>query len=227
MVSFIQISGPIGMSLQRSFPRKLMICNKPVFPALMIVLASLATPAAAKGDAAKGQASAAACAACHGLDGNSAIPTNPNLAQQHSEYLAKQLAEFKSGARANAIMSGMAAALSPETMGDLAAYFSARPVKHAGTRDKELAAKGAKLYRGGDSSRGLPACSGCHSPSGAGIPAQYPRLAGQHQEYTLAQLKAFRSGERANDGNAMMRSIASKLSDSDMIAVAEYVAGLK
>ncbi|MBK8016367.1 MAG: c-type cytochrome [Betaproteobacteria bacterium] len=191
------------------------------------LLVAVSAHAAAKGDSAKGQAAAAACAACHGPDGNSMIPTNPSLAQQHPEYIAKQLAEFKSGTRANPIMAGMAAMLTPESMNDVGAFFGQQKLRHAGTRDKDLAAKGQKLYRGGDTARGIPACSGCHSPSGAGIPAQYPRLGGQHQEYTAAQLKAFRAGERANDANSMMRAIAAKLSDAEISALSEYVAGLK
>jgi cytochrome c553 len=155
------------------------------------------------------------------------IPTNPSLAQQHADYIAKQLAEFKNGTRANAIMAGMAAGLTSEAMNDLGAYFQKQKLRHTGARDRELAAKGRKLYRGGDVARGIPACSACHSPTGAGMPAQYPRIGGQHAEYTLAQLKAFRAGERANDTNAMMRSVAAKLTDADMASVAEYIAGLK
>ncbi len=197
--------------------------------AVAAVLAALvSTPAlAAKGDPAKGQGMAAACAACHGPNGNSMIPTNPNLAQQHGDYIAKQLAEFKAGTRNNAIMAGMAAGLTPETMADLGAYYERQKVKRPGARDKALAVEGRKLYRGGDPARGLPACSSCHSPTGAGIPAQYPRIGGQHQEYTVAQLKAFRAGERANDANSMMRSVAAKLTDKEMSALAEYLAGLK
>jgi cytochrome c553 len=194
--------------------------------ALVAAIASM--PAlAAKGDPGRGQGLSAACAACHGADGNSMIPSNPSLAQQHGDYIAKQLAEFKAGTRANAIMAGMAAGLTPEAMADLGAYFARQKAKPSGARDTALVEAGRKLYRAGDAARGLPACSSCHSPSGAGIPAQYPRLAGQHQEYTLAQLKAFKAGERANDSGAMMRSIAAKLTDQEMAALAEYTAGLK
>ena len=195
--------------------------------ALAAALASLASPVFARGDAARGQAAAGACIACHGADGNSMIPTNPSLAAQHPEYIAKQLAEFKSGARANAIMAGMAAALTPESMADLGAHFSAQKLRHAGTRDRSLAEKGRRLYRGGDSARGIPACAGCHSPTGAGIPAQYPRLGGQHPEYTATQLRSFRAGERANDSGAMMRTVAARLTDAEIAALSEYVAGLK
>jgi cytochrome c553 len=195
--------------------------------ATAMLLAATGQPALAKGDPAKGQSVAGACAACHGPDGNSMIPSNPSLAQQHGDYIAKQLAEFKSGTRANAIMAGMAAGLSPEAMSDLGAYFEQQKLRHAGARDRELAAKGRQLYRGGDPARAIPACSSCHSPTGAGMPAQYPRLGGQHAEYTLTQLKAFRAGERANDANAMMRSVAAKLTDAEMAALSEYIAGLK
>jgi cytochrome c553 len=198
-----------------------------LFLATAILLATAGQSALAKGDPAKGQALAGACSACHGPDGNSMIPTNPSLAQQHADYTAKQLAEFKNGTRANAIMAGMAAGLTSEAMNDLGAYFQNQKLRHTGARDRELAAKGRKLYRGGDVARGIPACSACHSPTGAGMPAQYPRIGGQHPEYTLAQLKAFRAGERANDSNAMMRSVAAKLTDADMASVAEYIAGLK
>lgn len=181
----------------------------------------------AHGDPAKGQALAAVCGACHGPDGNSAIAVNPNLAQQHPAYIAKQLENFKSGARANAIMAPMAANLSADDMKNLGAYFASQKLRPAAAKDRDLVTLGQKLYRGGDPERGLPACAACHSPTGAGIPAQYPRLSGQHPDYTIAQLKAFRAGERANDANSMMRSIAAKMTDREMAALAEYSAGLR
>lgn len=199
-------------------------------PALsLIAVAALSLPftAAAKGDPAKGQALAGACAACHGIDGNSAVSVNPNLAGQHADYIAKQLAEFKAGTRANAIMAGMAAGLTPENMADLGAYFRTQKFRAPGAKNRDLVEQGRKLYRGGDSSRGLPACSACHSPTGAGMASQYPRIGGQHADYTVAQLKAFRAGERANDGAAMMRTVAAKLTDTEMSALAEYLAGLR
>ncbi len=195
--------------------------------ALSLFMAVLAHAESAKPDAAKGQALSVACAACHGADGNSAIPLNPSLAQQHPAYIAKQLANFKSGARANAIMAGMAAGLTAEDMGHLGAWYGSQKLRPAPARDSSLVERGRALYRGGDAARGLPACSGCHSPSGAGIPAQYPRLAGQHQDYTVAQLRAFRAGERANDNAAMMRSIAAKLTDAEMAALAEFLAAVR
>lgn len=195
--------------------------------ALSLLMAVLAHAESAKPVAAKGQVLSVACAACHGADGNSAIPLNPSLAQQHPAYIAKQLANFKSGARANAIMAGMAAGLTAEDMAHLGAWYGSQKLRPAPARDSSLVERGRTLYRGGDAARGLPACSGCHSPSGAGIPAQYPRLAGQHQDYTVAQLRAFRAGERANDNAAVMRSIAAKLTDAEMAALAEFLAAVR
>ena len=184
--------------------------------------------AAAKADLAKGQAAAVTCAACHGGDGNSAIAINPSLAGQHAQYITKQLMNFKSGERNNAIMKGMVASLATdEDMKNVAAYFAAQKPRPGIARDQTLVDAGQKIYRGGDVTTGIPACAGCHSPSGAGIPAQYPRLAGQMKEYTLAQLKAFKAGERANDNASMMRTIAGRLSDKQMEALAEYVSGLQ
>jgi cytochrome c553 len=167
------------------------------------------------------------CAACHGADGNSVIPANPNLARQIPEYTSKQLANFKNGERVNAVMAGMVAALSPEDMANLGVYFWQQTAKPGVANDKELALLGQSLYRGGNAATGVPACSGCHSPDGVGIPKQYPRLAGQHAEYTAAQLKAWRSGERANDPNKMMRMIAAKLTDREIQAVSEFIQGLR
>lgn len=181
----------------------------------------------ARGDPAKGQTLAGqVCAGCHGADGNSGIPSNPSLAGQHAGYIAKQLADFKSGARKNPVMMGFAAALSPEDMRDLGAFYARQTPTPRAANDRDLAKAGQKLYRGGNAANGLPACAGCHSPNGAGIPAQYPRLAGQHADYTAAQLRAFRAGERGNDANSMMRSIAARLSDRDIQALAEYTSGL-
>lgn len=187
----------------------------------------------AQGDPAKAQQIVTqVCAACHGADGNSAIPANPSLAGQHFEYLLKQLTNFKPQAgkpaeRVNAVMSGMVASLSAEDMSNLAAYFAGQKAKPRAARDPELARLGQSIYRGGIMSKGVPACASCHAPNGAGIPAQFPRLAGQYAEYTAAQLKAFRGGERANDPNSMMRTVAAKLSDKEISAVAEYIAGLR
>jgi cytochrome c553 len=172
------------------------------------------------------------CAACHGADGNSAISVNPSLAGQHPEYTLKQLMNFKSqdgkpAERGNAVMAGMVASLSADDMRNLAAYYAGQKPKLRAARDPELVKLGQAIYRGGILDKGVAACASCHSPNGAGIPAQFPRLAGQHAEYTAAQLKAFRSGERANDPNRMMRGVAVKLSDREISAVAEYIAGLR
>jgi cytochrome c553 len=195
--------------------------------------AGAAAQAPAKPDAAKGQAIAGqVCAACHANDGNSPIAANPKLAGQFYEYLHKQLVNFKSQGgkkpeRDNAVMAGMTANLSAADLKDLAAYYAAQKLKPAAARDKDLAALGQKIYRGGNAATGVAACSGCHGPAGSGIPAQYPRLAGQFPEYIDAQLKAFRAGARANDPNGMMRSVAARMTDREIQAVSEYAAGLR
>jgi cytochrome c553 len=186
-----------------------------------------------KGDPAKAQPIVTqVCAACHGVDGNSAIAANPTLAAQHPEYTLKQLANFKSRngkppERANSVMSGMVANLSSDDMTNLAAYFAGQKAKPRAASDPELVNRGQEIYRGGILAKSVAACAACHSANGAGVPAQFPRLAGQHAEYVEAQLKAFRSGERANDPNRMMRAIAAKLSDGEIKAVAEYLSGLR
>lgn len=186
-----------------------------------------------KGDAAKGQAIAAkVCAACHGPDGNSPLPVNPSLAGQHPEYLYKQLDNFKPKAgkpaeRGNAVMMGMAIPLSDDDMKNVAVYYATQSPRPRAARDHELVKQGELIYRGGIAAKSVAACASCHSPNGAGMPAQYPRVAGQHAEYTAAQLKAFRGGERKNDPNNMMRAVAAKLSDREIAAVSEYIAGLR
>lgn len=165
------------------------------------------------------------CAACHAPDGNSVITLNPKLAGQHPEYLQKQLMEFKSGKRANAVMSGMAAALSNEEMKALAAYFASKKLTLGQAAKNGAGSLGEKIYRAGIAATNVPACAACHGPNGAGLPKQFPRLHGQHADYTLAQLKAFRSGERANA--PMMMAISAKMSDAEMAAVADYIQGLR
>jgi cytochrome c553 len=192
-----------------------------------------AAQAPAKPDAAKGQAIASqVCAACHSTDGNSQLPANPKIAGQFYEYLHKQLVNFKAqggrkAERENAVMAGMTANLSAADLRDLAAYYAAQKLKPAAAKDKDLAALGQKVYRGGNLATGVPACAGCHGPTGAGMPAQYPRIAGQFAEYVEAQLVAFRSGARANDPNGMMRAVAARMTDREIKAVAEYAAGLR
>ncbi len=180
----------------------------------------------AKPDLVKGEASyAAVCAACHGADGNSTIAANPKLAQQHPEYLVKQLQEFKSGKRANPVMQGMAAMLSDDDMRNVAAWLASKPAKPGFAKDKDLVALGERIYRGGIADRSIAACAGCHSPNGAGIPAQYPRLSGQNAEYTVQQLTSFRDGKRGN--SLPMAQVAAKMNDREIKAVADYIAGLR
>ena len=192
-----------------------------------------AEQAKAKADPAKGKVIAeTVCVACHGADGNSAAAANPHLAGQIEEYLYKQLKDFKAvdgkpAARNNAIMAGMVAALSDDDMRNVAAWFASQKAKPAVARDQSKIALGQQLWRQGDFKKGIPACAGCHGPAGAGMPAQYPKLAGQFPEYTEAQLKAFRVNERANDPEQMMRTIAAKMSDVEIKAVSEYAAGLR
>jgi cytochrome c553 len=199
-----------------------------VLAAASPAFAQAGAAAVARGDAAKAQPIVSGvCAACHGVDGNSPIPANPSLAGQHSNYLYKQLTDYKAGRRKNPVMNGMVANLSDDDMRNLAAYFAAQKPKPGTAKDRALVSAGQRLYRGGEIDTGVPACSGCHSPDGAGIPAQYPRLAGQHLDYTLAQLQYFRSGERDNDPNAMMRTIAGRMTDKEIAAVASYISGLR
>jgi len=205
--------------------------------ALAAVLVAAATAVAAeppfKGDAAKAQTMVnQVCAACHAADGNSQVAANPKLAGQIPEYLHKQLTNFKAAAgkkaeRDNPVMAGMVASLSAEDMRNLAAYYAGQAAKPGAAKSKDLVALGQKIYRGGIASKSVAACSSCHGPNGAGIPAQYPRLSGQHAEYLEEQLKAFRSGERANDPGSMMRGVAEKLSDREIQGVSDYIAGLR
>jgi cytochrome c553 len=184
-------------------------------------------------DAAKAQNIAAqVCAACHAADGNSIAPANPKIAGQIPEYLHKQLVDFKpqggkKPVRESPIMMGMVANLSEADMKALAAFYSSQKLKPAAAADKNLALAGQKLWRGGNTATGVPACAGCHGPAGAGMPAQYPRLGGQYAEYIAAQLKAFKEGGRANDPNGMMRGVTARMTEREIRAVAEYAAGLR
>ena len=172
------------------------------------------------------------CAACHNADGNSSLPANPKIAGQIPEYIYKQLTEFKSvdGAppvRENAIMNAMVAGLSDEDMRALATYYSEQTLQPQKATNAETVVAGQNIWRGGIASKGVPACAGCHGPAGTGMPAQYPRIAGQFADYTLLQLQSFRDGGRANDPNQMMRMIALKMTDAEMRAVADFAAGLR
>jgi cytochrome c553 len=199
-------------------------------------------PAQTKADPAKGQEIASGvCAACHGADGNSTISANPKLAGQHAEYLFKQMKDFKANAegqsqRVNAVMNGMIAAQDEAQMRNLAAWFASQKQVPEKATNRETIEFGQRIYRAGDASKGLPACSGCHGPSGSGMPAQFPRVAGQFADYTIAQLKKFREGAqtpaageeaRTNDPNKMMRMVAIKMTDAEIKAVADYIAGLR
>jgi len=201
--------------------------------AMLSAMAALAAEPPFKGDAAKAQTIVnQSCTACHAADGNSQIAANPKLAGQIPEYLYKQLTNFKAAAgkkaeRDNAVMAGMVASLSPEDMRNLSAYYAGQAAKAGAAKSKDLVALGQRIYRGGIASEGIAACASCHGPNGAGMPAQYPRLSGQHAEYIEAQLKAFRSGARANDPNASMRGVAGRLSDREIEAVADYITGLR
>jgi cytochrome c553 len=192
------------------------------------VLAHLAVlgSAQAAGDAEAGKAKAATCMACHGPDGNSAAPNFPKLAGQHASYIAKQLADYKSGARQNAMMSPMAAPLSEQDMLDLAAFYASQEVQ-IGTAAEDKVELGEAIYRAGNMATGVSACAACHGPTGTGnAMANFPSLQGQHATYTVDQLKQFRAGARANDAGSMMRSVAGKMTDAEIEAVAEYIQGL-
>jgi len=210
---------------------------KSIFVA-MLAISSLAfaseEKAAAKADPAKGEAlytngdatrNIIACVSCHGAAGNSTISQNPKLAGQHAAYLSKQLYNFADGSRANPVMSAFAKALNADDIMNVTAYLNAQTTKPGAAKDKSLIDLGKKIYRGGIAAINVPACAGCHGPNGAGMPAQFPRLAAQHQDYTIAQLTAFRSGTRGNSPE--MKAIAARMSDDEMKAVADYVAGLK
>ena len=195
---------------------------------------------AGKPDAARAQQIAGqVCASCHGVEGISAAPVNPHLAGQHAQYLAMQLDHFKSGLRKNAVMNAMAAQLTPDEQRALGVYFADKKPKPGAAKDRQLAELGQKIYRGGNAKTGLPACASCHSPTGSGIPVQYPRLAGQYSDYVYTQLQGFIKGDRGGEMKSpegkiiedtqgkVMANIASKMNDREMRAVAEYVSGLR
>ncbi|WP_026376028.1 c-type cytochrome [Aestuariibacter salexigens] len=200
---------------------------------LLCLALGFSTTSIAQGDPEAGKAKSAVCAACHGPDGNSAIEMNPKLAGQHEGYLYKQLTEFKLASqtggqegRNNAVMNGMAAPLSDQDMKDLAAYYSSQEAT-PGSTPEDVVAAGEALYRGGDLDRGITACIACHGPTGNGMGlAGFPDISGQHAAYTKTQLEMFRSGQRNNDLNGMMRDIAKRLTDEDIEILSQYVSGL-
>jgi len=183
----------------------------------------------ALGNAEAGKTKAAACGGCHGLDGNSPLKTYPKLAGQNARYIAKQLADFKANTtRKNAIMIGMASAVSKADAADIGAYFQSKSISTTAPFDKEKLSRGRELYNGGDLQKGIPACKACHGPGGAGNAGMgYPQVAGQWVDYTLAQLKAFKGGSRSNDDKQLMRNIVKQLSADDIAALANYIASLK
>ena len=200
-----------------------MFVNKSLVISLALLLAA---PVQAAGNAAAGEKKSGVCAGCHGPDGNSSNPSWPKLAGQGAAYIAKQLADFKSGARKDPIMTSQAAALSSQDMADLAAYFASKTVS-PGSADKGKLTLGQNIYRGGNKEKGVAACIGCHGPTGAGNPAaKFPALSSQQSAYAEKAMKDFRSGARSNDPNKMMRQIAGRMSDKEIEAVASYIAGL-
>lgn len=197
---------------------------------LMIALAALAVTSSvsvlAEGNAEAGKQKAAACAACHGADGNSAVAANPKLAGQQASYIEKQLHNFKNDVRVNAIMTAQSKSLSDQDMADIAAYYASQTTT-AGAGDKDQVKLGGDIYRGGNVGNEVAACAACHGPTGEGNEAaKFPKLAGQHADYIKSQLYAFKKGERANDAGMMMRNIAANMSDEEISAVSEYIAGL-
>ena len=182
----------------------------------------------AAGDAEAGRAKSATCMACHGADGNSANPEWPHIAGQHAGYVVKQLKHFKAADRNNPLMMPMAMILSEQDMEDLAVYFAAQAPRPTGETEPSKLKLGERLYRAGNPQAGVPACSGCHGPAGAGVPgAAYPRVGGQHATYAALQLRAYKSGARATDPNAMMRTVAARLSEEEIDAVSSYLQGLR
>jgi len=209
-------------------------CSLTALAVVALGVPSAAAQGAAKPDLAKAKQTAEQiCAACHGADGNSAIAANPNLAGQGAEYISRQLQHFKAGIRVNAVMQGMVATLAPEDMVALGIYFSQQKPKNPGAKDPALVVMAQPLYRAGDAASGLPACAACHSPTGVGIPKNFPRLSGQYADYTYAQLQAFKTGERGNDKDGkdtqgkIMWAVAQHMTDAQMKALADYAAGLR
>ena len=204
-----------------------MIARLAVALTLVVALGLRAEPALAAGTADAGKTKSTACVACHGVDGNSANPEWPSLAGQPSSYVVKQLRHFKTGERSNPLMTPMAMPLSDQDMEDLAAYFASQTPRPTGETEPSKLKLGERAYRSGNPANGTPACAGCHGPTGTGNPSAYARIGGQHATYVAAQLRAYKSGTRATDPNAMMRTIAARLSEQEIDAVASYVQGLR
>jgi cytochrome c553 len=201
---------------------------KKIIVSSMVLMFTFAGAVHAAGDAEAGKTKAAACGGCHGMDGNSLVPTFPKLAGQGEKYIAKQLAEFKANTtRQNEMMLGMAAALSEEDAADIGAFYATQKLAGPAPADESKLAMGKQIYKGGDLTTGIPACQACHGPRGGGIASSgYPQVGGQYVDYTLAQLKAFRDGTRMNDDKMLMRSIMKDMTDEQLEAVANYIATL-
>lgn len=213
---------PFEMKFPVAFATSVLLAAVLAAPAI----ASETGKAAAKPDLARGQElSTTVCAACHTNDGSRGASANPILQGQHAEYIVKQLIEFKANKRVNAVMNGMAAPLSEADMRNVAAFYASKAPVTGAAKSKDTVALGEKIYRGGIPDKGVPACSACHSPNGAGLPVQYPRLAGQHAEYVEAQMNAFRAGTRTN--SAQMLGVAAKMNDKEIKAVSDYIMGLR
>jgi cytochrome c553 len=202
---------------------------KKIIVSSVILFLSLAGMAHAAGDAEAGKGKAAACGGCHGMDGNSLAPNFPKLAGQGEKYIVKQLADFKANTtRQDAMMIGMVAALSDEDAADIGAYYASQKLASAAPADDSKLNLGREIYKGGNLQTGVPACQGCHGPSGAGNPGSgYPQLGGQYAEYTLKQLNAFKDGTRTNDDRKIMRDVLVKMTPDEIEAVSHYIASLK
>lgn len=212
---------PVTPAHEMKLPASLFCAAAAAALSLSAYAQTTAKPDLAKGEASFGQV----CVACHAADGNSTLPENPKLARQHPEYLVKQLQEFKSGKRENAIMVGFASALSDEDMRNIAYWLAEQKAPSGVATDESLVKLGERIYRGGIPDRQIAACTACHGPTGSGLPAKYPRIAGQHSQYTHAQLVAFRAGDRKN--SVEMKDVAAKMTDAEIKAVSDYIAGLR
>ncbi|MCW8831155.1 MAG: cytochrome c4 [Gammaproteobacteria bacterium] len=202
---------------------------KKIIVSSAVLLLSLAGVVHAAGDAAAGKEKAVACGACHGADGNSMVPTFPNLAGQSEKYIVKQIADFKAKAtRQDPVMEPQVAALSDQDAQDIAAFFVSQKLVSTATADESKLAMGREIYKGGNLQTGVPACQGCHGPTGAGNPgAGYPQLTGQHAMYTIKQLVAFKDGSRSNDDRKVMRNVMAGMTEAEIEAVAQYIASLR
>ena len=207
--------------------KKRMMNRSVLLSAFLMVL--VAGNANAAGDAEAGKTKAAACGGCHGMDGNSLVPTFPKLAGQGERYIVKQVADFKANTtRQDAMMIGMVAAINEQDAADIGAYYQAQKLASAATFDESQIILGREIYKGGNLQTGLPACQGCHGPTGGGnAPAGYPQIGGQYAGYTLKQLKAFKDGTRSNDDKEVMRQVMAKMTDAEIEAVTQYIASLK